>query len=222
MGRVRSVLTIVSVSLVAAASYGQSEGCSCRDYLSDKLRSADTIIQVNDQFRLAVCGYYNKHNRHFSEFTIYECGRSISSLYEWGAIKECTMFHTDSSLVVDELAVVPQGGDLVLQSVPCWRMEFVRSEGADGDVTVAVIRSMVVKLPKPTSTQVYRFEAQYKTTSHPDEDLLGHLFLCAAYDANGWRERFKALRETGKLDGAVAEYFTELAALLEEIQEPLH
>lgn len=221
MLRLWIVFAFLCSGWINASLFGQSKGCDCRDFLSEQLRSADSVIHVNPKFQVAVCGYYNKDLGLFSEFTLYECGRSTSSMYEWGAISECRLSTTDSSLVVDEFAFVPQGSDLVLASVPCWRTEFVRSESEDGDVMVLVGRSLVVKLPKPTSAQVVEFERLDRVTDHLNEEQLARLFLCAAYDLNGWRDRFEALHGSGRIDGAVAEYHNELVALLKELPDPL-
>ncbi|MFT3886506.1 MAG: hypothetical protein QM724_14115 [Flavobacteriales bacterium] len=195
--------------------------CTCRDYLRTGLRPADTVIQVTPAFRVAICGFRQQQEGkvYFSEFTLYDCaGRGQGFIQEWDATRTCLIHPEDSSLVVEELVTLPQGPDLELRSVPCWRWAIDRTESAfDGGVNLLVQKQLIAQLPLPNVDQVEQFEQQLRSTPYPDEHLLGYLSLCAAHDLNGWRERFEHLQDTGRLDGAVEGYYTELRAVLEEL-----
>lgn len=214
MGRFGSILAVVSTLWMAAASFGQSQGCSCRDYLSDKLRAADTIIHVNDQFHVAVCGYYNKRSGYVSEFTLYDCADPLSSIGEWQAHEGCFLSLTDSSLIVDEMATLPQGKRQELAIVPTVRSEIMKRRGQPVEIVSA---RLLVQLEKPTPEQVSRVQHELDSLRLRgccmDERQVAHLFLCAVYDLNGWKARFYSLRDAYVLDGAVAEYYNELIVL---------
>jgi len=219
MERIGFILAFVSILSMGTDLIGQSQGCSCRDLMSDELRSADTVIHVNDRFQVAICGYYAKKEKRFSEFTIYSCNDPIRSMGEWGAVKECLLHVTDTSLVVDQLMTLPHGDALELEVVPCIRSEFY----ADA-ISMNMMTSIVAELPKLDRAAMERLERELAmarmNNTLLNEQQIGLAFLPAAQDLGDWRVRFLDLRSVYLLDGAVAEYYNELKALLAEWPKP--
>lgn len=201
------------------SAFGQVPACQCRDFLDDELKPPDSLFHVTSDLTIGLCGYIDRGNEgtFFSEFTLYDCSAPDTSFHEWSAVETCTISVTDSSLVVMELMTVPQGPLLDLMSVPCWKWEFSRSADPSGNMTIDTRSTLIVELPVPTTVQLEQWEKRLHSASFLNEELVAYLFLCAAHDLDGWRDRFTGLRGTERIDGGVAEYHSELIGLLDWI-----
>jgi hypothetical protein len=198
--------------------------CECTDVGAKDFHFPDTVFHVREGFDVAFCGHIDRSVAPFvySEFTMRSCGRVHGVPMEArGALQECHLYVSRSMFIVDELALLPTGADMHLERRPCWRTEhrlFV-AEDSSAFAIAGPITELIATFQKPTPEQFAqiqrRVDVMKPAVYWTDEELLGQVFLCALFEA-AWASRFKDLRETYLLGGAVAEFYNELLRILHD------
>jgi hypothetical protein len=129
----------------------------------------------------------------------------------------------DKVLVAEDHRVLPTGRDLHLGDV-LWRTHVIEGvyEPAMGEVVAKISEvpgDLHVITAQEEDTIRKRLKAVDPTMNFADEQLLGLLFLSAASDRRGAEKRFRNLRKHYLLDGAYAEQYNELLAMLDVVVE---
>jgi len=189
--------------------------CDCPDSkYHEKGSVADTVFSLSKNKIIALCGYRNE-NGDFSEFTLSICN-SNKVIDFWGAVKNCRIESKNDTLYVSDIKFLPVSESFKYDSI-AWNIEKIYF---DKDI---INRKNVVntEFPKYTSSQITEVLSEYeKTDSTVDEQkmrLANKLFIATVSGSNKAREYFEQFPLKMKvLDGAYAEEYHELAAMLKQ------
>ena len=218
-------LFATAVVLATSTAFAQdTPACECTDLGAKELHFPDTVFHVTEGFDVAFCGHIDRLVSPFvySEFTMRSCGRVHGVPMEArGALQECHLYVSRSMFIVEELALLPTGADMHLERRPCWRTAhwLFLAEDSSASAIGAPTTELIATFQRPTPEQFAqlqgRLDVMKPAVYWTDEELLGQLFLCALFDAN-WATRFKDLRETHLLGGAMAELHNEFLKILDD------
>jgi hypothetical protein len=196
--------------------------CSCAEEHGAPFAEPDTVFTLDSTMAIAYCGSIDRRGTEprYSEFTLRWCGNQWPLLTA-SATRTFRITPQASTLVAEDLRILPTGHDLRMGEVP-WRTHVIEGvyEPTMGEL-VAKISEVPGDLHPITKEEEKairtRLKAMDPKVNFADEQLLGLLFLSAASDQRGAEKRFRNLRKHYLLDGAYAEQYKELVEMLDVV-----
>ncbi len=208
--------------LTATTSLHAQTTCSCAEEHGAALVRPDTVFVLDSTMAVAYCGWIDRTRTEprYSEFTLRWCSNQWP-LLEADATRTFRIQVNDHALVAEDLRILPTGTDLQLGEI-VWRTHVIEGtyDPTMGEV-VAKISEVPGDLHMITAREEDAIRERLRTVDpkvhFTDEQLLGLLFLSAASDRPGAEKRFRNLRKHYQLDGAFAEAYNELVAMLDVV-----
>lgn len=213
----RHSITIILTFLTLTSVYGQTKKVSCdcpkTQYAGTK---ADTTFQLSNGKTIVLCGYKNPDSKPttFSEFVLSVCGQDTIIDF-WGAVLSCRLKVNKNALLVDELKNLPTGANLKYQET-VWTTEKIYFSGQK------VVRKLVVnrQIRKYNQDEIQSVLKSYEKAKPGLDDskmeIANKLFIATISGDNKARQYFKEYKgKFGTLDGAFAEEYSDLTAMLE-------
>ncbi|MFM1998493.1 MAG: hypothetical protein RL204_440 [Bacteroidota bacterium] len=197
--------------------YGQKNKSSCdcpkTQYAGTK---ADTTFQLSNGKTIVLCGYKNPDSKPstFSEFILSVCGQDTIIDF-WGAELSCQLKVSKDTLLVDQLYNLPTGKDFKFQE-STWTTEKIYFSGQK------VVRKLVInrQIRKYNHDEIQTVLKTYETAKSGLDDskmeIANKLFVAIISGDKKARQYFKEFESKfGTLDGAFAEEYSDLTAMLE-------
>ncbi|MEO6883859.1 MAG: hypothetical protein ABI199_07525 [Bacteroidia bacterium] len=197
--------------------YGQTKTVSCdcpkTEYAGTK---ADTTFYLSNGKAIALCGYKNTDSKPttFSEFILSVCGQDTIIDF-WDAELSCRLKINKDTLLVDELQNLPIGKNFKFQEI-VWTTEKIYFNGQK------VIRKLLVnrQIGQYDETKIHSVLKAYETAKPGLDDskmvIANKLFIATISGNPKARQYFKEFKNKfGILDGAFAEEYSDLTAMLE-------
>jgi hypothetical protein len=215
---------LLALLITATTSLRAQTTCSCAVEHGAQFVRPDTVFVLDSTMAVAYCGWIDRSGAEtrYSEFTLRWCGNQWP-LLSADATLDFRITVIDKVLVAEDHRVLPTGRDLHLGDV-LWRTHVIEGvyEPAMGEVVAKISEvpgDLHVITAQEEDTIRKRLKAVDPTMNFADEQLLGLLFLSAASDRRGAEKRFRNLRKHYLLDGAYAEQYNELLAMLDVVVE---
>lgn len=196
--------------------YGQSEKVSCdcpkTQYAGE---TADTIFYLSSNKTIVLCGYKNPDSkqRTFSEFVLAICGQDTIIDF-WGAEMTCRLNVKKDTLFVEQLENLPTGKSFAFQQT-IWTTEKIYYSGQK------IIKKLFVnrQIPKYDQDEIKTVLKTYRMSKPGLDDskmeIANKLFIAAISGNKKARQYFKDFENKfGALDGAFAEEYSDLTAML--------
>jgi hypothetical protein len=198
-------------------TYGQRRKLSCdcpkTQYAETK---ADTTFQLSNTKTIVLCGYKNLDSKPttFSEFILSVCGQDTIIDF-WGAVLTCRLKVNHDTLLVEQLQNLPTGTNFnFLETV--WTTEKLYFSGHK------IIRKLVVNRQIRTYNQeevqsvLKTYERAKYGLDHSKMEIANKLFIATISGDKKAKQYFKEFKNKfGTLDGAFAEEYSDLTAMLE-------
>jgi hypothetical protein len=201
---------------LAISSWGQTHDIDCNcpinKFTSTK---AETIFPLANGKRIALCGYIENRGKEklFSEFVLAVCGED-KVIDFWDALTVCRITTHNDTLRIEELKTFPTGDNFKL--IPTvWRIEKIYVKNG----YVARDNKLNKNINKYRAQEINNVLEEYeKATGKPDEDkmiLASRLFIASLSGDKTSRKYLVDFKtKFGTLDGAFAEEYEELIAML--------
>ena len=213
----RIKLIFVFTVLIFTTVFGQEKKviCDCpkTPFAGTK---ADTTFHLSNGRTIVLCGYKNPESKPttYSEFVLAACGQDTIIDF-WGAVLKCRLKINNDTLLVDQLENLPTGENLKYQET-IWTTEKIYFTGRK------VVRKLVVnrQIRKYTQAEIQTVLKAYETEKAGLDDnkmrIANRLFIATISGDNTARLYFKEFKSKfGALDGAFAEEYNDLTAMLE-------
>jgi hypothetical protein len=215
---------LLALLITATTSLRAQTTCSCAVEHGAPFVRPDTVFVLDSTMAVAYCGWIDREapDRRYSEFTLRWCTNQWHLLAA-DATRSFRINVMDHALVAEDMRILPQGADLRMGEV-VWRTHVIEGlyEPSMGEV-VAKISEVPGDLRPISAEEENTIRSRLRTVdpkvNFTDEQLLGLLFLSAASDRRGAEKRFRNLRKHYLLDGAYAEQYNELLAMLDVVAE---
>ncbi|WP_181182435.1 hypothetical protein [Sphingobacterium lumbrici] len=197
--------------------YGQANKASCdcpkTQYAGTK---ADTTFYLSNGKTVVLCGYKNPDSEPttFSEFILAVCGQDTIIDF-WGAVLTCRLKVNKDTLLVDQLQNLPAGKNFKFQET-VWTTEKIHFSGQK------LVRKLVVnrQIRKYSQDEIQSVLKTYETAKTGLDDnkmeIANKLFIATISGDKKARQYFREFKSKfGTLDGAFAEEYSDLTAMLE-------
>lgn len=198
------------------SAYGQTKKTSCdcpkTQFAGTK---ADTTFYLSNGKTIVLCGNKNPDSKPttFSEFILAVCGQDTIIDF-WGAVMTCRLKVKKDSLLVVQLQNLPTGKNFKFQET-IWTTEKIYFSGQK------LVRKLEVnsQIRKYSLGEIQSVLKTYETaTPGLDEskmEIANKLFIATISGDKIARQYFKEFKNKfGPLDGAFAEEYSHLAAML--------
>jgi hypothetical protein len=193
--------------------FGQSKkDCNCPINQFVGETKATTIFNLSSGNKIVLCGFKNSDNT-FSEFVLSVCGES-KIIDFWDATLTCRIETNKDTLLVQEIQNLPVGKKLEYQPT-VWTTEKIYFSKEK------VIRKLEVnkKIGKYNQEQINKILKIYENAKPEiNEWIMGianNLFIASISGNKKAKQYLKDFeKKFGKLDGAFAEEYKELLAML--------
>ena len=213
----RHCITIILTLLTLTSVYGQTKKVSCdcpkTQYAGTK---PDTTFHLSNGKAIVLCGYKNPDSKPttFSEFILSVCGQDTIIDF-WGAVLTCRLKVNKDTLLVDQLQNLPTGKNFKFQET-VWTTEKIYFSGQN------LVRKLVVnrQIRKISQDEIQYVLRTYETAKTGLDDskmeIANKLFIATISGDKKARQYFKEFKtKFGTLDGAFAEEYSDLTAMLE-------
>ena len=213
----RHCITIILTFLTLTSVFGQTKKTSCdcpkTQYAGTR---ADTTYHLFNGKTIVLCGYKNPDSKSttFSEFILSVCGQDTIIDF-WGAVRTCRLKVNKDTLLVDELQNLPTGNNFKYQET-VWTTEKIYFSGQK------IVRKLVVnrQIRKYNQDEIQSVLKSYETAKSGLDDskmeIANKLFIATISGDKKARQYFKEFKTKFEtLDGAFAEEYSELTAMLE-------
>ena len=210
-----SIIIILSV-LTFTTVYGQTKKVECDCPMTQFAGTkADTTFYLSNGKTIVLCGYKNPESNptDFSEFILFVCGQDTIIDF-WGAVLTCRLKVSRDTLLVQQIVNLPIGKNLKYQ-MTVWTIEKIYFIGQK------TLRKLVVnrQIPKYNQYEIKEVLKLYETAkSGLDETkmaIVNKLFIATISGDKTSRQYFKEFKtKFGTLDGAFAEEYSDLTAML--------
>jgi hypothetical protein len=217
MVTMRFYITTILIFLKLTSAVGQAKrtDCDCpkTQFAGTK---ADTTFYLSNGRTIILCGYKNQESKPatFSEFILAVCGQDTIIDF-WGAVLTCRLEVNEDTLLVKDLRFLPVGKNLDFRET-VWLTDKIYFQGQK------VVKELMVnrQIRKYTPAEIQAVLKAYETAKPgPDESEMGianKLFIATISGSNTARQYFKEFEiKFGPLDGAFAEEYSDLKAMLE-------
>lgn len=213
----RHCITIILIFLTLTSVFGQTKKtlCDCpkTEYTGTK---ADTTFFLSNGTTIVLCGYKNPESKPttFSEFILSVCGQDTIIDF-WGAVLTCRLKVYKDTLFVDELQNLPTGKNFKYQET-VWTTEKIYFSGQK----VVIKREVNRQIRKYTDDEIHMVLKTYETAKSGFDNnkmvIANKLFIATISGDKKARQYFKEFKSKfGTLDGAFAEEYSDLTAMLE-------
>jgi len=214
---IRLSLIISLTFLTFAFGFGQNQNAKCEcpktQFAGEK---ADSIFHLSNNKTIVLCGYKNPDSKPttFSEFILAVCGQDTIIDF-WGAVLTCRLRVSNDTLLVDQLQNLPTGKDFKYHET-VWTTEKIYFNGQK------TLRKLIVnrQINKYTDAQI-KLVLQAYLLAKPgiDESKMGiasKLFIATVSGDKTARQYFEEFKTRFTLDGAFAEEYSDLTAMLKQ------
>jgi hypothetical protein len=213
----RYCITIILTFLTLTSVYGQTKKTSC-DCLKTQYAGtkADTTFYLSNGKTIVLCGYKNPDSKQttFSEFILAVCGQDTIIDF-WGAVLTCRLKVNKDTLLIDQLQILPTGTNFKFQET-VWTTEKIYFSGQK------IVRKLVVnkQIRKYNQNEIQSVLKTYETATPGLDDskmeIANKLFVATISGDKKARQYFEESKNKfGTLDGAFAEEYSDLTAMLE-------
>ncbi|WP_430400883.1 hypothetical protein [Flavobacterium sp.] len=210
-------ITIILTFLILTSTYGQTNKNSCdcpkTEYAETK---ADTTFHLSNGKSIVLCGYKNPKSNPitYSEFILSVCGQDTIIDF-WGALLTCQLKVNKDTLFVYELQNLPIGKNFKYQET-VWTTEKIYFCGQKNFRKHLVNRQIRKYTEKEIQTVLKTYETE-KYGLNESKMVIANKLLIATISGNKKaRQYFKEFKtKFGILDGAFAEEYSQLKAMLE-------
>lgn len=209
------LLISVTLLLNSIFSFAQNESCKCAKNNTSNQSKPDTVFCFSNQKKISLFGYIDRSKRPyiFSESALAECGKD-SILDSWDATINCEINMRNDTLIINELKKLPVGKDLTFIET-IWTTENIYYKGE----YINIKATKNSKIPKYSKSQITKVLNDYKRSSGEIDDqkmdLVNRLFVAAISGNATARAYFHEFSKKYSLDGAFAEDYKDLEAMLE-------
>lgn len=214
--RIHSI-TIILTFLTLTSVQGQTTTVSCdcpkTQYAETK---ADTTFHLSNGKTIVLCGIKNPNSNltTFSEFILSVCGQDTIIDF-WGAVLTCRLKVSKDTLFVDELQNLPIGSNYKYQET-VWTTERIYFNGHK------VVRKLEVNRQIRKYNQ-YEIQSVYKSYENEKAGIdsrkmtiANKLLIATISGDKKARQYFNEFKNKfGPLDGAFAEEYNDLKAMIE-------
>jgi len=213
----RNCITIILTFLTLSSVFGQMKKTSCdcpkTQFAGTK---ADTAFYLSNGKKIVLCGYKNPDSNPttFSEFVLAVCGQDTIIDF-WGAVLTCRLKVNKDTLLVDQLQNLPTGKNFKFQET-VWTTEKIYFSEQK------IVRKLVInrQIRKYSQDEIQSVLKIYETAKTGLDDskmeIANKLFIATISGDKKARQYFKEFKSKfGTLDGAFAEEYSDLTAMLE-------
>ncbi|MFN5416524.1 MAG: hypothetical protein ACK5B9_05665 [Flavobacteriia bacterium] len=179
------------------------------------LTKSDTIFLLSNNKKIALCGYRNPDSNsvNYSEFVLSVCGEDKIIDY-WDATQTCFLRINSDTLIVENLIHLPSGKGRIYETVT-WAYD-----------KIFFIQNKVVKLfsandniRKYNKNEIQSTLKEFENADGKLDDskieLANRLFMCVISGNQIAKKYFKEFKTKFVLDGAFAEEYKELEAMIQ-------
>lgn len=198
--------------LICNTVYGQTCDCPKTMYAGTK---ADTIFHLSNGKTIVLCGWKNPNSNPitFSEFILSVCGQDTIIDF-WGAVLTCRLKVNADTLFVEQIEKFPTGENFQRQET-VWTREKIYFIGQKISRKVFVNK----QIKKYNQDKIKLVLKEYETTPLGLDDnkmeIANKLFIATLSGDKTAKQYFKEFKNKfGVLDGAFAEEYKDLAAML--------
>lgn len=188
----------------------------------DEAAKPDSIFNFSNNQKILLCGYKEKQDAGavFSEFILQVCGQD-SIIDFWDATQTCRITQQHDSLEVTDLRLLPTGKDRAFITTGWSTEKFYFSKG-----NLKRVLTINPNIRKYSKAEIRKTLSEFKSLKKDDDAQkildLGWRLLIAKISgsdpAAGCLDKFET--KFGPFDGAVAEDFNDLKAMLAFIPDP--
>jgi hypothetical protein len=185
--------------------------CSKNEYVTKKI--PDTIFTFSNHKSIYVCGFREIQNKKlvYSEFVIGTCGED-TILGFWGALKNCSIFRNQDTVMVGEFSRLPVGDKFSIKQTILIANRFYYSSNS-------LVRDTIINsnIRKYSTTEIQKVLMEYERFKIAKDkngvSLLNKLFV-ATISGSGKAEKW--FYEMGEINnnGELSELYDELNELL--------
>lgn len=203
--------------LTLTSVFGQTKKTSCdcpkTQFAGTK---ADTTFHLSNGKTIVLCGYKNPNSKPttFSEFILSICGQDTTIDF-WGAVLTCRLKVNKDTLLIDQLQNLPTGNNFKFQET-VWTTEKLYFSGQK------IVRKLVVnrQIRKYNQDEIQSVLKSYEKAKLGLDDskmeIAKKLFIATISGDKKARQYFMEFKHKfGTLDGAFAEEYSDLKAMLE-------
>lgn len=213
----RLYITTILTLLISASVYGQIRKVSCdcpkTQYAGTK---ADTTFFLSNGKAIVLCGYRNPDSSPvtFSEFILAVCGQDTIIDF-WEAELTCRLKVHDDTLLVDQLQNLPTGKNFRFQET-VWATEKIHFSGPKLVRKIVVNREIGGYTREEIQAVLQSYETAKPKIDNSKMEIANKLFVATISGSNKARQYFSEFKtKFGTLDGAFAEEYNALTAMLE-------
>jgi len=206
------ILTVISFTNVFAQNDIVSCDCPKTQFTGTK---ADTTFYLSNNKTIILCGYKNPDCKPttFSEFILAVCGQDTIIDF-WGAVLTCRLKVKKDTLLVDQLQNLPTGENFKYQEI-VWTTEKIYFNGPKVDRKLIVNRQIRKYTQAEIQTVLKTYETEKSGLDYNKMIIANRLFIATISGDNKARQYFKEFKSKfGTLDGAFAEEYNDLTAML--------
>jgi hypothetical protein len=213
----------ILASTLPACGQINEHNCMCpKNTMTGTLEGAkaDATFSFNNGHKIILCGYRNNNQVEisYSEFILQVCGYD-DIIDFWGATQTCRLFVDTDTLKVVDIVNLPTGVNRSYKPTD-WSVEkiyFVKGQLARA---FEVNRSIRKYTQHEISSTLVEFETAKGDIDDNKLRLINRLFIAAISGDKKARKYFKESESKfGELDGAFAEEYKDLKAMLNLWQE---
>ena len=208
---------IILIFLTFTSVFGQTKKLSCdcpkTQYAGTK---AETTFHLSNGKTIVLCGYKNPDSKPttFSEFVLSVC-KQDTIIGFWGAVLTCRLKVMKDTLLVDELQNLPTGKNFKYQET-VWTTEKIFFSGEKTVREIVVNRQIRKYNQAEIQTVIKTYETAKLGLDDSKMEIANKLFIATISGDKKARQYFKEFKNKfGALDGAFAEEYSDLTAMLE-------
>ena len=197
--------------------YGQTKNISCdcpkTQYAGIK---ADTTFHFSNGKTIVLCGYKipDSNPTTFSEFILSVCGQDTIIDF-WGAVLTCRLKVHNDTLFVDQIENLPTGKSFKLEET-VWTTEDIFFNGQKLVRKLVVNRQIRTYNQDEIQTVLKTYETAKPGLDDSKIEIANKLFIATISGDKKARQYFNEFKtKFGTLDGAFAEEYSDLTAMLE-------
>lgn len=191
-----------------------NEDCKCaeNDFVGTK---TDTIYQLSNGKRIALCGYRNIENKpiDFSEFVLSVCGEK-KIIDFWDATETCNLRTNKDTLIVEKLIKLPTQKDRDYET-NIWEIDKIYFENNKVIKKHFINKEIKRYSEKEITKTLKEFENANKKLDDEKMQLVNRLFIATISENKRARDYFYKFENKYELDGAFLEEYKDLKSMLE-------
>jgi len=202
--------------MTLTSGYGQTNKAICNcpktQYAGIK---ADTTFHLSNRKTIVLCGFKNTDTKPitFSEFVLSVCGQN-KIIDFWDSEQTCRLKVVKDTLLVQELQNLPNGKNFKTQEA-IWTIEKIYFNGQKLVRKLAVNRQIRKYSQNEIQTVLKNYETAKRGLDENKMLIANKLFIATISGDKKARQYFEEFKNKfGTLDGAFAEEYSDLTAML--------